>query len=197
MVYTLVWQVSRVRMLLEFVRDRGAVKGGPLVAFELGNELFQPPHLSPATAAKDIALFAALVAEVWNATTAAHPLPIYAPGTNDCSHSNDSEVFAAADGVIHGFSFHNYPKSGVNMTQVLNSSWLRSNDDMMRGGVFCLETWESDGYKERGLAMVSEAHIITVIAPLFSKNLDLRWVVYPAPSSAGCKVRLESRIEKD
>ena len=51
-----------MRLLLEHSKARG-LQG--IAGFELGNELFAPPHLTPATAAADIGKAAKLFAEIF------------------------------------------------------------------------------------------------------------------------------------
>jgi len=47
----LVWDTKPLRAFLEAIRDEGLVSEG-IMGFELGNELFRPPHLSHETAAE-------------------------------------------------------------------------------------------------------------------------------------------------
>ena len=50
------WNTSAVSLLLDHIRALG--RDDELVGFELGNELFQPPHLPQETAAEDVNVFA-------------------------------------------------------------------------------------------------------------------------------------------
>ena len=50
------WNTSAVSLLLNHIRALG--RDDELVGFELGNELFQPPHLPQETAAEDVKTFA-------------------------------------------------------------------------------------------------------------------------------------------
>jgi hypothetical protein len=157
------WDTTSVRRLLEFVRDHQ--QGGrmePPVAFELGNELFKPPHLSHAQAAAALEAFAELVTDVWKSAPSLAggrrllPPLVFGSGTNDCGSNRNDEGFTAVDGVVvKGFSFHNYPDGGVNMSNVLNASWLRH--DALSGGKVCLAEWEAgcpaSGFKKAGVQL--------------------------------------------
>jgi len=156
------WDLKPMRALLQHVRDRG-LEG--VVGFELGNELFAPPHLSPATAAADVTRLAALFREVW---TGDHPPRLYATGTNDCENRNNSDTMAALAtmGIDGGFSFHSYPgdmrgwwdKSDL-PSFLLNSSWLRSVT--LAQTAPCLAAW-NDGPRAKGLfTAVTEAAAIS------------------------------------
>jgi hypothetical protein len=160
------WNTTKVKMLLEHIRDLD--RDADLVGFELGNELFQPPHLTKETAAEDIITFSELVREVWHPAT---PPDVFAPGTNNCRSSNHSVIFEAIDGHIQGFSFHNYPEGdGMEddgsvkdpMATVLNSTWLRY--DAIETPQQCLDLWEGGGYKAKGVQIAvteTSANILT------------------------------------
>merc|ERR1711924_1630 len=119
------WDIATVRVLLEHVRDKG-LEG--VVGFELGNELFKPPHIAVETAHKDIAAFAALVDEVWEGKTVRPKL--FATGTNDCrDRSNNDTMDVLLKNGLDGFSFHSYPGNAQEHSEnlstfLLNSSWL-------------------------------------------------------------------------
>jgi hypothetical protein len=160
------WNITKTTLILEHIRDLG--RDNDLVGFELGNELFQPPHLTKETAADDILTFSKLVADVWHPNS---PPAIFAPGTNNCKSSDHSFIFEAIDGNVQGFSFHNYPEGdGMDddgtpkdpAATVLNSTWLRY--DAIETPQLCLDLWEGEGYKERGVQIAiteTSANILT------------------------------------
>lgn len=150
------WNTTNLKMFLEHIRDLN--RDADMVGFELGNELFQPPHLTQDTAALDIATFSQLVEEVWTPANRTSP-EIFAPGTNNCKQTNHSGIFEAVDSYIQGFSFHNYPEGdGVDTddetkhdpeTTVLNSTWLRYG--AVETPQLCLDVWVDEGYKASGM----------------------------------------------
>lgn len=149
------WDTSSVRVLLQHVRDRG-LEG--LVGFELGNELFKPPHISPETAHNDLAVFAGLVQDIWQdlwQDTGTRP-KLFASGTNDCDSRDNSDTMATllANG-LDGFSFHSYPGNFLeqkrNLTAfVLNSTWLRHGT--LGPTSRCLDAWNA-APRAQGLAV--------------------------------------------
>ena len=179
------WNTSSVRVLLEHIhgsRNRaGALTPGRFVGFELGNELFLPKHITPETAAGDIATAADLLKSVWAgggsssarssaAGPAGSPLPLpppprlYATGTNDCQHRNNSDTMAvlATLGMRSGFSFHSYPgnaQTSWNKSDLtsflLNASWLRH--EILSRTAPCLRAWNSGPRAAGVLAAVTEA----------------------------------------
>jgi hypothetical protein len=111
------WNTSAVRVLLEHIHGSsnrsGALTSDRFVGFELGNELFAPEHITPQTAAADIAAAAVLLKSVWQGEVrpgsagsgrpGSPALPVdlpppprlYATGTNDCQRRDNSDTMAA------------------------------------------------------------------------------------------------------
>ena len=176
------WNTSAVRVLLEHIHGysnrSGALTPGRFVGFELGNELFAPKHITPQTAAGDIATAAGLLKSVWRpregaagsapppAALATPPPRLFATGTNDCGHRNNSDTMAALLpaklGVRSGFSWHSYPgnaQTSWNKSDLtsflLNASWLRY--EIVSRTAPCLRAWNS-GPRAAGVqAAVTEA----------------------------------------
>eukprot|EP01047_Picozoa_sp_COSAG01_P041988 COSAG01_NODE_3641_length_5838_cov_3.651333_2_plen_1151_part_00 len=166
------WNTSAVRVLLQHVfgnsNRTGSLARNRFVGFELGNELFAPRHITPQTAAGDIAIAADLLRSVWVAGEGS-PLPpprMFATGTNDCQHRNNSDTMAALLpsklGMRSGFSWHSYPgnaQTSWNKSDLtsflLNASWLRH--EIISRTAPCLHAWNSGPRAAGVLAAVTEA----------------------------------------
>ena len=158
-----------IAMLVRWAAETGRLGEHAIAGLELGNELFSPPHLSHETAIADAALFA----RVANASHASG-LPLFAPATNDCARSNNSDIMEALLLKGVGFSWHNYPggngASGIGF--LLNASWLRAHT--LGDGVACLAAWNAGGaasLRARGLAMaVTETAAVFGTTPAGTAN---------------------------
>ena len=166
------WNTSTVRMLLEHIRNSNlsdSLSPHRFVGFELGNELFAPKHITPRTAAGDIATAAELLRSVWAQNVPSdgrQPPRLYATGTNDCQRRNNSGTMAALLpsnlGMRGGFSWHSYPGNAQTFWNksdltsfLLNASWLRH--EIISRTAPCLRAW-NDGPRAAGvLAAVTEA----------------------------------------
>ena len=154
------WDTKPIKSLLEYIRDHKLKFCG----FELGNELFAPPHISHETANKDIWAAGQLLRATFNDSA---PI-LYASGTNDCANNNNSDTMSAllqtrkSEGVKTGFSFHSYPgdvRSWWNKTDLtsylLNASWLRTA--LLAQTAPCIAAW-NEGPRAEGLTVaVTEA----------------------------------------
>jgi len=149
------WDMQPLRHFLRYIKQ-SEMSG--IVAFELGNELFRPLHLSHETAVSDIRALGPILKEIFGEASP----PLYATGTNDCDGNDNSDIMEGllatgkANGIPVGFSCHSYPgdmvkidKHGLDLrTILLNSTWLRAVTTAQIAP--CLKAW-NNGPREAGL----------------------------------------------
>lgn len=138
------WDTGPLRGLLEHIRSRD-LEG--FIGFEVGNELFRPPHISHATASADVATLAALLKQVWGTVD---PPRFYSSGTNDCDVNDNVDIMSALEAVKspRGLSFHSYPADRSGWwdkndlaSYLLNTTWLRH--ETLAQVAPCLVAWNN------------------------------------------------------
>ena len=154
------WDLAPVRGLLTHIAQRG-LEG--IVGFELGNELFMPPHLSHESVDSDVLALSSLLAQTWGGSAPR----LFATGTNDCmQHSNNCSATLSTLARVSapvGFSFHSYPGNAPGRwwnasdltSYLLNATWLRTAT--LAATAPCLAAWNR-GPRSKGIvAAVTEA----------------------------------------
>jgi len=140
------WDTSNVVAFLKYIRDN---KIGPIVGFELGNELTNAYdlHLTIQENAADYNVLNTLISQIWP-DKADRPL-IYGPSTDYCN--DDSAIFMnGTKSFLSGFTYHSYPGQGGSdlKTQLVDINWLKQNiilNDPHAHSAICIQNWEQIG----------------------------------------------------